>query len=97
MIAITRSATITPSSMSVVSSDASETEWIGTLRTSMADGMQPIQSDRPSVGYDDRARAADVGHRIDDPVQAGDHGGQVGALHEAAHRVHLGAHRAAGE
>jgi hypothetical protein len=38
MIAITRSACMTPSSISFASSLASATEWIGTLRTSIADG-----------------------------------------------------------
>src|SRR3954462_4948806 len=39
MMAMTRSACMTPSSISRASSDASATEWMGTLRTSMASGM----------------------------------------------------------
>src|SRR5690242_7732312 len=106
MIAITRSARIAPSSISRVSSEASETEWIGTLRTSMAGGsvdmtrslQVPAPSDqRGSVGDHDRPGRTDVGHGVDDPVQAGDHAGQVGALHEPAHRIHLRAHRPTGE
>src|ERR1044071_2394230 len=100
MMAITRSAWMTPSSMSLVSSEASETEWIGTLRTSMAEGcvgMGPIQADRHSVRYDDRSRGPEVGHRVDDAVEAGDHARQAGALHEPAHGVHLRTHRPARE
>ena len=44
MMAITRSAAMTPSSMSRASSLASATEWIGTLRTSMALGMDRFLS-----------------------------------------------------
>src|SRR6187401_361299 len=102
MIAITRSAEITPSSMSLVSSDASETEWIGTLRTSMADGfdIRPIQADPGpswSVRYDDRPCRPDVDHCVDDAIQAGDHGRQVGTLHETADGVDLRPHRPARE
>src|SRR6478672_4541986 len=38
MMAMTRSASMTPSSMSLASSEASATLWIGTLRTSMGSG-----------------------------------------------------------
>src|SRR5215204_1045165 len=106
MIAITRSAWIAPSSTSLVSSEASETEWIGTLRTSIADGVGMARSlqvatsssdHESSVRHDDRPGGADIDHGVDDPVQPGDHAGQVRALHEAAHGVDLRAHRPAGE
>src|SRR3954451_19042981 len=105
MIAITRSAWITPSSTSLVSSEASETEWMGTLRTSMADGVDmaesfqvaPSREDQASVRHDDRACRADVGHGVDDPVEARDHAGEVRALHETADGVDLGAHRPTAE
>src|SRR6476646_6868003 len=96
MTAITRSAWRTPSSISRVSSEASETECSGTLRTSMAGtGMPSILSGL--VGDDDRPDLPQPGHGVDDPVEAGDHGRLVGALHEAAHRVDLRPHRPAGE
>src|SRR6188472_4035060 len=91
MIAITRPASITPSSMSLASSLASATEWIGTLRTSMALGMAFL-----SVRYDDGAGVR-TGHRLDDRVQVGDDGPRAAVLDEAADGVHLGAHGAAGE
>src|SRR5690349_6348448 len=97
MIATTRSAWITPSSMRWVSSEASETEWIGTLRTSMADGMQRSNQMPRSVRDDDRPGAADGGDGLDDVVQAGDDTGQVRPLHEAADGVHLRTHRPACE
>ena len=60
MIAMTRSAAITPSSMSFASSLASATEWIGTLRTSMASGMGflSVAGFRDGRGYDDGAGVA---------------------------------------
>src|SRR5512142_3068522 len=97
MIAITGSAWITPSSISLVSSEASETEWIVTLRSSMALGIRRSKQMRASAGYDDGAGRADVGDRVDDPVEAGDDPRQVGALDEPAHRVDLRPHRPAGE
>src|SRR5690606_25547144 len=52
MTAITRSASITPSSMSSSRPDASETCLIGTLRTSMGSGTTaPPINPRASGGY----------------------------------------------
>src|SRR5688572_21405717 len=94
MIAITRSAAITPSSMSFASSEASATEWIGTLRTSMASGMRLV-SWVGLVGYDDGAGVA--GDTLDDVLEVRDHGALTALLHEAADGVDLRSHRAAGE
>src|SRR5829696_7503447 len=91
MIAKTRSAAMTPSSMSFVSSEASATEWIGTLRTSMAEGMSGIPFAGSSVRYDDGAGVS--GDRCGDLVEAGDDATAAGRLHEAADGVDLGAHR----
>src|SRR5690348_1354185 len=97
MIANTRSAAMTPSSISFVSSEASATEWIGTLRTSMALGMDvPLGS----IGYDDgadRLAVGESGHGTSDAGQVRDDAGASGLLDEAADGVHLRPHRAAGE
>src|SRR6478735_9532039 len=92
MIAMTREASMTPSSISFASSLASATEWIGTLRTSMALGMV-----RPSglVGYDDGA--CGTGDGVGDVGQVGDDRPRAALLDEPADRVDLRAHRAAGE
>src|SRR5688572_20825756 len=92
MIATTRSACRTPSSISRASSLASETEWIGTLRTSMAEGMGCLSL---LVGYDDGAGVA--GDGVEDVVQGGDHRVAATALDKAAGSVHLRPHGAAGE
>src|ERR1700754_3954036 len=91
MIAITRSACMTPSSMSFASSLASATEWIGTLRTSMASGIcVPLL-----VGYDDGSRVARDG--VGDVGEVRDDGPGAAALDEPAGRVDLRTHGAAGE
>src|SRR6187455_1888724 len=98
MIAITRSACRTPSSMSFASSLASATEWIGTLRTSMASGMWPLSprsAGRGSVGYDDGAGVAL--HGVPKVGEVGDDRTAAAGLDEPAHRVHLRPHGAAGE
>src|SRR4029078_12460111 len=99
MIAITRSASITPSSISVASSLASATEWMGTFRTSIALGLSRflsvVNSGGGSVGYDDGAGAS--GHGLHDAGEVGDHAGPVAGLDEPAQRLDLGPHRAAGE
>src|SRR6478752_6040497 len=92
MIAMTRDASMTPSSISFASSLASATEWIGTLRTSMASGMRDVLL---LVGYDDGPGRA--GHRLGEMSKVGDHGPGAAALDEPAGGVDLGAHRAAGE
>src|SRR6478609_3648164 len=91
MIAMTREACITPSSISLASSLASATEWIGTLRTSMALGM----SSSVLVGYDDRAGLS--GDGSGEVREVGDHGPGPAVLDEPAGGIHLGSHRAAGE
>src|SRR4051794_22415779 len=92
MIAMTRSAAITPSSMSFASSLASATEWIGTLRTSIASGIWRFLR---LVGYDDGAGRP--GHRLGEVSKIGDDGPRAAGLDEPAGGVDLGAHRAAGE
>src|SRR5687768_7697262 len=94
MTAITRSAASTLSSISLASSEASATEWMGTLRTSMALGIG-ASFPRVSVGYDDGAGAA--GESVDDRVEVGDDRGVAGGLDEPQRRLDLRAHRAAGE
>src|SRR5688572_14482002 len=97
MIAKTRSAAMTPSSMSLVSSEASATEWMGTLRTSMALGValgMGFLSGGVS-GYDDGAGM--TGDGGGDLVEAGDDARAAGGLDEAADGVDLRAHRAGRE
>ena len=94
MIAITRSASITPSSISFASSLASATEWIGTLRTSMASGMRIPFGSVSRVRR--RCRSSPV-DGVGDVVEVGDDGAGAAALDEPAGGVDLGAHRAAGE
>src|SRR5262245_25923999 len=93
MIAITRSACSTPSSISWASSLASATEWIGTLRTSIASGMRPLSP--TSLGYDDGASVAV--HRGAQVREVGDDRTRAAVLDEATGRVHLRPHRPAGE
>src|SRR4051812_39341782 len=91
MIAMTRSASMTPPSTSSTRPEASLTFLIGTLRTSMGSGT----AGSPFLFYDDRTGGA--GHRVGDPVQRGDHGALATGLHEPARGVDLGAHGSAGE
>src|SRR3954447_15378060 len=95
MIAITREASMTPSSMSFASSLASATEWIGTLRTSMALGMAVPSVGGRSVRYDDGA--ARTGDGAGDGAEVGDDGAVATLLDEPAGRVDLRPHRPAGE
>src|SRR5690349_6446849 len=91
MIATTRSARRTPSSTSLVSSLASATEWMGTLRTSMAAGTAGSFLRRARVGgYD--ARAGVTGHGGGEVVEGGDDAGPAGVLGEAHHCLHLRSH-----
>src|SRR4051794_20332841 len=100
MIATTRSACSTPSSISFASSLASATEWIGTLRTSMASGSGG-PSARGSAGWYERrllgcdARAGRAGDRLGEVGKVGDARAGSALLHEPARGVHLGGHRAA--
>src|SRR3954467_106874 len=89
MTAMTRSASMTPSSMSLASSEASLTLCSGTLRTSIGAGTAvPLFGMAPSRYCPDRARGGEegpfsggkdgagvvAGHRIGDVFQGGDDG-----------------------
>src|SRR3954471_2929160 len=92
MTATTRSAWITPSLMSLASSEASLTLCSGTLRTSIGVG----------TGYlflcssDDGAELV-AGHGVGDVFQGRDDGAGATVLEEAQGGVDLGAHAAARE
>src|SRR6476661_1699189 len=104
MMAITRLASMTPSSMSFASSDASATEWIGTLRTSMASGTVDDLSLQwfsargtrlvfsGSAVLDDGSDPALDG--VGDAGQVGDDGPAAAGAHEPQGRLDLGPHRA---
>src|SRR4051794_36852109 len=104
MTAMTRSASMTPSSMSLASSEASLTLCSGTLRTSIgagtaaslrtADGLS-----EPRVRWSGGEDGADVVpvDRVGDVLEGGDDGTGPALLHEAEGGLHLRAHRAAGE
>src|SRR5687768_3950692 len=95
MIAMTRSACMTPSSISFASSLASATEWIGSLRTSIAEGTGTAFR-RGSGGGDD-AGAGGAGDGLGEQVERGDDTGAAGPLREPGDGLHLGTHRAGGE
>src|SRR5215213_4503493 len=91
MTAMTRSASMTPSSMSFASSEASLTLCSGTLRTSIGAGTAS-----PSLG---RQNGADVValDGVGDVLERGDDGALPALLHEPEGGLDLGAHRAPGE
>src|SRR3954447_11954823 len=91
MMATTRSASSTPSSMSFASSDASLTLCSGTLRTSIGAG-----TGCPFSGGEDGAGAV-TGDGVGDVFQGGDDGAAPPGRDEAEDGVHLRAHAAAGE
>src|SRR3954471_8200972 len=91
MTATTRSASSTPSSMSLASSDASLTLCRGTLRTSIGAG-----TGSPFSGGEDGAGAV-PGHGVGDVFQGRDDGAGSPGGDEAKDGVHLRAHAAAGE
>src|SRR3954462_15786256 len=91
MTAITRSASMTPSSMSFASSEASLTLCRGTLRTSIGAGTELSLS-----GGDDRAGVV-AGDGVGDVLERGDDGAAAAVVEEAQHGVHLRAHAAPGE
>src|SRR5688572_10776714 len=101
MTAITRSASITPSSMSLASSEASLTLCSGTLRTSIGagTGVPLVLAVRGSGGQDGAGVVA--GDGVGDVFQGRDDGALrvVGArrLDEPQRGLDLGAHAAAGE
>src|SRR4051794_39794419 len=91
MTAMTRSASMTPSSMSLASSDASLTLCSGTLRTSIGAG-----TGSPSGGGEDGADVVTC-DGVGDVFQGRDDGAVPARLHETEDGVDLGAHAAAGE
>src|SRR3954468_9025423 len=91
MTAMTRSASMTPSSMSLASSEASLTLCSGTLRTSIGAGTGvPF-----STGHD----GADVvtADGVGDVLQAGHDGALTATFDEAQRGLDLGGHRTAAE
>src|SRR5215218_7869710 len=91
MTATTRSASMTPSSMSLASSEASLTLCSGTLRTSIGAG-----TGSPFSGGEDGAGVG-AGDRVGDVLEGGDDGAGAAGLQEAQCGVDLGSHAAAGE
>src|SRR5690349_9458397 len=90
MTAMTRSASMTPSSMSLASSDASLTLCSGTLRTSIGAGTAT-----PSDGEDGSGVVGPDG--VGDVFQGRDDGALSTGLHETEDGVDLRAHAAPGE
>src|SRR3954468_17276439 len=91
MTATTRSASSTPSSMSVASSDASLTLCRGTLRTSIGAGTGP-----PFLCGENGAGAV-PGKGVGDVFQGRDDGAGATGGDEPQAGVHFRAHAAAGE
>src|SRR5690242_7539262 len=96
---MTRSASITPSSMSFSRPEASVTLSMGTLRTSMGSGMgvscTATCGDQRWMELDDRAGEAVDG--VGGAVEGGDDGAMPARLDEADRRLDLRTHAAAGE
>src|SRR4051794_10383218 len=92
MTATTRSASITPSSMSLASSEASLTLCSGTLRTSIGAGIGVPSLDSCQDGAD--VVAVDG---VGDVLEGGDDGAAAGPVGEAQRGLDLGTHAAAGE
>src|SRR5687768_13119981 len=92
MTATTRSASMTPSSMSLASSEASLTLCSGTLRTSIGAG---IASSSLAGGQDGADVVALDG--VGDVLEGRDDGARPALLDEAQRCLDLRAHRAAGE
>src|SRR3954467_15073744 len=90
MTATTRSASSTPPSMSLASSEASLTLCSGTLRTSIGAGTGSLFLLEDGAGVV-------AGHRIGDVFQGGDDGAAATAVQEPECRVDLGSHAAARE
>src|SRR3954452_12714527 len=104
MTAITRSASKTPSSMSLASSDASLTLCSGTLRTSIGAGTWSLFLRRVEDRRVLRQNGADVvaGYGVGDVLEGRDDGSAfpicgITTLDEAEGGLDLGAHRAPGE
>src|SRR3954468_7555227 len=92
MTAMTRSASMTPSSMSLASSDASLTLCSGILRTSIGAG-----TGAPWLGGGQDGAGVVTVDGVGDVFQGRDDGSTPACLHEAEEGVDLRAHAAAGE
>src|SRR3954467_12409580 len=92
MTAITRSASMTPSSMSLASSEASLTLCRGTLRTSIGAG-----TGLPLLGGGEDGAGVVTCDGVGDVFQGRDDGAASAGLDETQDGVDLGAHAAAGE
>src|SRR5690606_1557794 len=98
MIAMIRSASKTPSSISLANSLASATEWIGTLRTSIADGTSGVlPCQRLGVGRPDHTGSSFGVDRIGDLRQGRDDPGPPPGVGKAHDGLDLGPHGALGE
>src|SRR5690349_16567240 len=91
MTAMTRSASMTPSSISLASSEASLTLCSGTLRTSIGAGTGYL-----FLGGQDGAGVVS-GDGVGDVLEGRDHGALAAPVDEAQRGLHLGAHAAARE
>src|SRR6185437_15379610 len=91
MTAMTRSASMTPSSISLASSEASLTLCSGTLRTSIGAGIGFL-----STGVQDGAGVVS-GDGVGDVLEGRDDGTRPAPVDEAERGLDLGAHAAAGE
>src|ERR1700712_3652474 len=92
MTAMTRSASITPSSMSLANSEASLTLCSGTLRTSIGAG-----TGFPSRSADEDGAGLVAGAGVGDVFQGRDDGARAAVVEKSEHGVHLRAHAAARE
>src|SRR4051794_8678050 len=92
MTAMTRSASSTPSSMSLASSDASLTLCSGTLRTSIGAGIG-----HSSLGSGENGADVVAVDGVGDVLQGRDDGAPAAGVHEAQRGLDLRAHAAAGE
>src|SRR3712207_3893008 len=93
---MTRSASMTPSSMSRASSEASLTLCSGTLRTSIGAGTASSSRGVWSGGAENGADVVAL-DGVGDVLERGDHGAGAATLDEAERRLDLGTHRAARE
>src|SRR3954468_21226493 len=90
MTATTRSASMTPSSMSLASSEAPLTLCSGTLRTSIGAGIRFLSAGENGSGVV-------AGDGVGDVLERGDDGAAPAPLDEAERGLDLGAHAAARE
>src|SRR4051795_5780309 len=88
MMATTRSASMTPSSMSLASSDASLTLCSGTLRTSIGAGIAFL------LDGGENGAGVVTGDGVGDVLERGDDGARAASLDETERGLDLGAHAA---